>query len=200
MHASFTCLRTCQLYEACRFMPVFATIGPTQVNSHTARIKVEYRDADQLRAACLALGWEWLGNGRHRLYAEDVSGLGFKIPGWTYPCVVTPSGQLAYDDFNGVWGNVADLDKLRAAYAFAAAEQRAQELGWQTERTDAGLLIYHPQGGTLTVDQTGTVATTGFTGHACHEARETLGISVDPSSIVATVEACKTQAQIELPQ
>jgi hypothetical protein len=181
-------------------MPVFQAIGPTRVNSHTAKIKVDYTDPDQLRAACAALGWEWMGRGKHHLFEAPVDGLGFKPTGWVFPCVVSPDGQLHYDDYRGQWGNVADLEKLRASYAFAAAEQRAQELGWLTERTDSGLLIYHPQGGTLTIDQTGTVATNGFTGHACHEAREALGISVEERTVTATAEASAAQARIELPE
>ncbi len=93
----------------------------------------------------------------------------------------------------------ANCSKLVEAYQFGVVEQAAKELGWQSERTQAGLVVYSPAGGTVTVTPSGTVETAGFVGNACHEARTQLGIMVDENSIQATVEGACAVATVGLP-
>lgn len=196
---SFDCPRTCPNYSErwCRFRPVLDQIGPVKVDSHTARIEVEMKNAEALKTAVEAIGGKWLGQGKHRLYGGQSTGYGFTLPGWQYPLVLEEGGRLAYDDFNGSWGNVKDLDRLKGSYAVGMAEHAARLHGWNVEKTNAGVVIHHPSGGTLTVNAQGILETAGFIGAACHEARETLGLpTVD---IVNTTEgnqtACKVQTR-----
>jgi len=163
------------------------------VNSHTARIRVDYSDPAMLQAAVTALGGIWLGSGVHRLYEGDIAGIGFTLPGWLYPVVLQENGELAYDDFNGVWGNPADLQRLQVAYTVATAERAALVQGWQCERTEAGLTIYHPSGGTLTV-AAGTVDANGFQGQGCHDAILALGMRLE--SLQSKPEYAQTAAQV----
>ena len=85
--------------------------------SHTSTIKTEYTDADVLQESCKQLGWTWLGRAKHELYSSSDIGLGIQIPGWSYPVIVTDAGQLRYDDYNGRWGDVKQLDELKQRYA-----------------------------------------------------------------------------------
>lgn len=194
----FDCPRTCPLFKErwCRFRPITDQLGPVRVNSHTARIKVDYADSDMLKAAVAALGGTWLGHGSHRLFDGDAIGHGFTIPGWRYPIVWQDSGELAYDDFNGAWGNVADLERLKSAYALATAERAAQAQGWQCERTQDGLTIYHPSGGTLTVTCS-AIDANGFQGQGCHDAMLALGLSLD--GLQAKPEHARVAAQVMQP-
>jgi len=197
MHLPFTCLRTCPLAgdRWCRFRAVTDQIGSVLVDSHTARIKVEYADAASLQAAVAALGGTWLGHGNHRLFEGQAMGHGFTLPGWQYP-IVLQDGELSYDDYSGAWGNVADLERLKVAYTIAKAEQAALMQGWQCERTQDGLTIYHPAGGTLAI-KSGTIDANGFQGQGCHEAILALGLPLQ--DLQSKPEFAQTTARIALP-
>ncbi len=174
---SFSCPRSCPAAGErwCRFRPVLDVLGSVQVDSHTARVSVEYRDPDILERAVLSLGWTWIGHGTHKLFeSTPIVGQAFKIPGWNYP-VVLAGGELHHDTFNGSWGNVADLERLTPAYAEAAIEQAAIAQGWQCERTAEGLTVYHPGGGRLTYSA-GQLEAHEFHGVGCHEAMLQLGL------------------------
>ncbi len=197
--SNFTCPRTCPLVGAfwCRFRPVLDQIGPVRVHSHTATVKVDFADPDALRAAVLAMGGKWLGEGMHRLFSTQHTGLGFTLPGWSYALVAEKAGTLAYDDFNGHWGNPADLERLKAEYAVSKAETAALALGWQCERTAEGLTVYHPSGGHLTV--TGATAEAhGFHGQGCHDALLSLGLNLQ--GLEAKPEFTQVAAEIQIPR
>jgi hypothetical protein len=140
--------------------------------SHTVTVQIEFRNKDALVAAVQRLGWRVLGEGTHGLFSTSESGLGIQIPGWRYPIVIKGDGTIALDDYNGQWGNRADIEKLRAEYALEAARLAAEAQGWYCERVDGKLVIYHPDGGTITVDATGAVDASGFMGASCAKATE----------------------------
>jgi hypothetical protein len=127
-------------------------------------------DPRALKAAVEAMGGQFLGEGQYKLYSSSEIGLGFRLPGWTYPCICRSDGTLAYDDYNGAWGNVNDLQRLKGAYAIEAARLAAQDLGWYTELHGDELVIHHPDGGTLTVSPNGTVDAACFLGRDCASA------------------------------
>jgi len=164
-------------------MPVLST--RRVVTSHTSTVRIELRDDRALKAAVEALGGQFLGQGQYKLYSSQEAGVGFRLPGWTYPLVSRADGSLAYDDFNGHWGNVADLERLKGAYAIEAARLAAHELGWYTELHGEDLVIHHPDGGTLTVTPDGIVDAACFLGRDCTAAaapiEAALGKKVDTS-------------------
>ena len=146
--------------------------------SHTAQIAADYADETALAAAVKAIGGHLGGRGEHRLYSSRETGLAIVLPGWSYPIVVRADNTLAYDDYHGTWGNVADLDRLHEEYSWALTEIAAQAQGWQTERTVDGVVVYHPSGATITV--TGEkVDLQGFTGGACIEAMRQLALPTE---------------------
>ena len=177
----FDCPRSCPQYEQrdeCRFNALFAKLGPGVVTSHTTTIKAEFRDHDRLGGAVVALGGKVLGMGTHKLYSESKTGFGFTLPGWSYPICCQSDGTLAFDNFQGRWGNVADLERLKGEYVIHTAEQSAMAQGWMTERLEGSLLIHHPNGGTMTVTANGAEAN-GFQGVGCHEALMSLNLPMD---------------------
>lgn len=156
--------------------------------SHTAKIKVEYRDADAFRAACEACGYTWIGEGRHGFYRYNptdgfADGLGFKIPGWSYPAVLTADGTLAFDDSSRMHygrtadkdGKIPEFDALARRYALEAARNAATAQGWYSEMQGDQLVIYHPDNGTLTVTADGKVDANSFTGPTCADAVSLIG-------------------------
>jgi hypothetical protein len=179
----FDCERTCRFREACRFSPALSTLR--LVHSHTSVVAIELRDGRALKAAVEALGGTFVGQGEYKLYSSKETGTGFRLPGWHFPLVSRADGSLAYDDYNGAWGNVSDLQRLKGMYAIEAARLAAQDLGWYTELHGADLVIHHPDGGTLTVTPDGTVDAACFLGRDCTAAaapiEAALGRKVDTS-------------------
>lgn len=179
---AFTCPRTCPLVNSrwCRFRPALDSLGPHRVNSHTVTVKVEYRDMEALRRAVEGLGGTWIGIGTHALYSgHTATGVGFRLPDWRYPLALQADGVLAYDNFNGHWGDPAALDRLKAEYTMAVCEQSATAQGWLCERSATGeLLIHHPDGGTMTVNAAGVIDAAGFVGAACHDAIMSMGLPI----------------------
>ena len=135
--------------------------------SHTTKVKVEYLNLDALRAAVEAIGGSWIGHGTHHIFSGNYEGTGFQLPGWHYPCILQDGGTLAYDNYNGAWGSADVLGRLNSEYALQAAEAAARSQGWYCERQGAALSIYHPDGGTITVDAAGAVDASMFLGADC---------------------------------
>ena len=107
--------------------------------SHIVTIQTRMRSREALDAACRRLGLEEPADGSYRRQVYDgtgdsdgmtrVSGTLVKLPGWLYPVAVQPDGTAMYDDYNGQWGNVAELHKLLQAYAVEAAKIQARRTG-----------------------------------------------------------------------
>jgi hypothetical protein len=208
---NFDCPRTCPRFERvdrCRFVPLIRLIGGVgSVNSHTVKVRVEFSNAAALAAAVAALGGEFIGCGEFELFERErggnrqkIAGLGFRLPGWNYPLIAQPGGDLAFDNFEGYWGNIADLDRLRAEYAAAAAVQAAAALGWAAERLPAGgVRVFHPAGGFLDVDAAGGVDANGFGGVGCHSAAAELAAAIGkPIEFQAKAEFYQTNQAINV--
>lgn len=145
--------------------------------SHTISVKVEIKDKHALAAAVERLGGRVLGEGTHALYQGSVQGFGLILPDWKYPIVLDEAGNLAYDDYGGRWGDAADIQRLTDGYAIEAAVSAAQSQGWYVERHDDRAIVYHPDGGTLTVTADGVTAS-GFSGGGCQQPTELLGAAM----------------------
>ncbi|MCS7135340.1 MAG: hypothetical protein NZ893_02790, partial [Candidatus Aenigmarchaeota archaeon] len=81
--------------------------------SHTMNIKIELHDRQALEAACQRLGLK-MEEGEFKLYSSVEKGIGVWLPGWKYPVVIKNDGTIAYDNYDGQWGDIAELNKLRA--------------------------------------------------------------------------------------
>ncbi len=98
--------------------------------SHTVTIKTEIRDAAAVRAACDRLRLPAPVQGKTELYDREVEGLAVQLPDWNYPVVANvASGELAYDNMNGYWGDAKELDRLLQAYAAEKVKIEARRKG-----------------------------------------------------------------------
>lgn len=98
--------------------------------SHIVSIQTRIKDSGALAAACRRLGWPEPQSGTAQLYTGEASGLIVRLPGWRYPAVVdTDSGNIRFDNFEGLWGEPAELDKLLQAYAVEKARIEARRAG-----------------------------------------------------------------------
>jgi hypothetical protein len=99
--------------------------------SHTVRIVTQVRDAVAVAAAATRLELPAPETGTFALYASEATGLAVRLPGWRYPLVCQlASGELAFDTFEGAWGERAQLDRFLQAYAIEKTRLEARRSGY----------------------------------------------------------------------
>jgi hypothetical protein len=100
--------------------------------SHIVTVKTEVRDHAAISAACRRLQLPPPITGTAQLFSGEVSGLIFRLPDWTYPADFdTTTGQVHYDNFNGAWGDQAQLDRFLQIYAVERTRIEARKKGHQ---------------------------------------------------------------------
>jgi len=98
--------------------------------SHIVEIKTEVRDAHAVSYACHRLRLPPPVEGTHRLFADEVSGLGVQLTDWRYPAVCQlDTGQIRFDNYGGRWGEQQHLDRFIQAYAVEKAKIEARRRG-----------------------------------------------------------------------
>lgn len=103
--------------------------------SHTVTVKADVKSKQAIAAACQRLGLAAPVEGKHTLYqrSETIDGVAVQLPNWQYPVVFnTETGAVAYDNYNGHWGNMAEYEKFMQAYAVCRATQEASLQGYMT--------------------------------------------------------------------
>lgn len=105
--------------------------------SHTMNVNIEMHDMEALRNTLKRLGLT-MKEGKFELYSSTEEGIGVKLPGWKYPIVIKENGQVAYDNYNGRWGKIEELNKLKAYYGLEKAKIEARKKGYSVfESVDA---------------------------------------------------------------
>ena len=100
--------------------------------SHVVSIKTEVRDHAAISAACRRLQLPPPIAGTAQLFSVEVSGLIVRLPDWAYPAVIdTTTGQVHYDNYNGAWGDQAELDRFIQIYSVEKARIEARKKGHQ---------------------------------------------------------------------
>jgi len=98
--------------------------------SHIVTVSTLMKDERAIQRACKVLKMEPATHGTFEVYSRNVKGLGFKLPGWDEMCVVDlKEGKLHYDNFNGHWGDIAELHRFQQRYSLEAAKQVAEDSG-----------------------------------------------------------------------
>lgn len=98
--------------------------------SHIVTIETEVRDAAAVAAACRWLGLAEPTHGTAELFSGEATGLLVQLPGWKYPVVCqTKTGQVAFDNYGGRWGEQEKLDRFLQAYAVEEAKLEASKEG-----------------------------------------------------------------------
>jgi hypothetical protein len=98
--------------------------------SHIVSIKTEIRDVQAVAEACRRLGLPAPVTGTAKLYSGRANGLLVRLPNWRYPVVCDlPTGQVRFDNFNGMWGDQKQLDRLLQIYAVEKARIEARKRG-----------------------------------------------------------------------
>lgn len=120
--------------------------------SHIVQIQTQIRDAEAVHAACRRLGLPAAVQGSTELFSGSVTGLAVQLPGWHYPAVCQlDTGQVKFDNYQGLWGDEKELHKFLQAYAVERTRIEARKKGYTvTEQalTDGSVkLTIHVAGG-----------------------------------------------------
>lgn len=102
--------------------------------SHTMNIQIELHDREALLAACERLGLK-VEEGVFKLYSSTEEGIGVYLPNWKYPVVIKENGTIAYDNYNGQWGRIEELNRLKAFYGLEKAKIEARKKGYSFYET-----------------------------------------------------------------
>ena len=98
--------------------------------SHIVQIQTEIRDSVAIHAACQRLQLPPPVQGEFQLFNSTASGWAIQLPRWRYPVVCdVKTAQLAYDNFEGRWGDHAELDRFLQGYAVEKAKLEARKQG-----------------------------------------------------------------------
>jgi len=113
--------------------------------SHIVTIETRVHDSAALTAACRRLGLADPIYGSVRLFSADATGLSVKLPGWQYPIVVDAAeGSIKYDNYEGRWGDPAELGRLLQIYAVEKAKLEARKKGYSVSeqtRQDGSIVL-----------------------------------------------------------
>ena len=99
--------------------------------SHIVSITTEIRDVEALRASCKRLRLNPPVQATARLFSSEATGQCVRLPEWRYPVVCElESGQVRYDNYNGLWGDQSRLDQLMQAYAVEMSKLEVRRQGY----------------------------------------------------------------------
>jgi hypothetical protein len=70
-------------------------------------------------------------SGTFNLFAgQEATGLAIQLPGWRFPIVVdTAKAEIAFDNFQGRWGDQQHLDRFLQIYTVEKAKLEARKQG-----------------------------------------------------------------------
>lgn len=98
--------------------------------SHIVTISTRITNHAAVAAACRRLLLTEPAHGTAKLYSGEATGLLVQLPGWRYPAVIdTQTGSIAYDTFDGEWGEERELRRFLQAYAVEAVRLQARQRG-----------------------------------------------------------------------
>ena len=98
--------------------------------SHIVQIRTEIRDPAAIHAACQRLQLPPPVQGKTRLFSSTATGWAVQLPRWRYPVVCNvKTAQLSFDNFEGRWGDRAELNRFLQGYAVEKAKLEARKQG-----------------------------------------------------------------------
>jgi hypothetical protein len=98
--------------------------------SHIVQIQTEIRDPVAIRAACGRLALPEPVFGETELFSSSAVGWAVRLPEWRYPVVCdVVTAKIAFDNFEGRWGDPKQLDRFFQGYAVEKARIEARRRG-----------------------------------------------------------------------
>ena len=96
---------------------------------------------DIVRLAAVRCNATILGRGQFTVYSSTIAGFGVKFPNWRFPLVIDlDNGEIHYDNYEGSWGDIAELSQFKQAYTAELVRDAAKKMGHSVTEsvTDTG--------------------------------------------------------------
>ena len=101
-----------------------------QAMSHIVSIQTEIRDPVAIRSACGRLRLPEPVFGATKLFSSSATGWAVQLPEWRYPVVCdVATAKIAFDNYEGRWGEQKQLDRFLQGYAVEKAKIEARKKG-----------------------------------------------------------------------
>ncbi|QDV20668.1 hypothetical protein Pan153_53440 [Gimesia panareensis] len=98
--------------------------------SHIVQIQTEIRDPVAIHGACQRLKLPPPVQGEFQLFNSTAAGWAVQLRNWRYLIVCNvKTAQLAFDNFEGRWGDRRELDHFLQGYAVEKAKLEARKQG-----------------------------------------------------------------------
>lgn len=98
--------------------------------SHIVEIETEIRDPVAIQAACQRLSLPEPVFGEVKLFSTSATGWAVRLPDWRYPVVFdVNTAKIAYDNYEGRWGDLKQLHRFQQSYAVEKAKLEARKKG-----------------------------------------------------------------------
>ena len=92
------------------------------------KIQTKVRDPAAIRAACDRLHLPEPVFGEVQLFSSRATGWAVQLPEWRYPIVCdVATANIAYDNYQGHWGELQELDRFLQSYAVEKAKIEARQ-------------------------------------------------------------------------
>ena len=98
--------------------------------SHIVEIETEIRDPVAIQAACQRLKLPEPVFGEVKLFTTSATGWAVRLPDRRYPVVCdVNTAKIAYDNYEGRWGDLRQLHRFQLSYAVEKAKLEARRKG-----------------------------------------------------------------------
>lgn len=98
--------------------------------SQTVKLKVMMTNFEAIRRACVRMDVEEPNKGSERLWdGRSRVGTIVRLPGWKFPVVISETGEAVFDNHNGHWGDISQLDRLSQFYVVENTRIEAENTG-----------------------------------------------------------------------
>ena len=99
--------------------------------SHVVKIETQIRDVNAIRQSCVHMRLEPPVHGTFELYNSTETGWAVSLRNWKFPVVCkVESGEVAYDNYSGRWGDQNRLNEFFQRYAAEKAAIEARRQGY----------------------------------------------------------------------
>ena len=104
--------------------------------SHSIAAELRCPNVEIVERTIAIMGLRRVAGERHTLFdGRKVEGIGFELPNWRKMVAIDRAGVPHYDNYNGSWGDIAELDKFLQTYAVEDAMQQAALNGFSVAQT-----------------------------------------------------------------
>lgn len=107
--------------------------------SHCTTIDVKCKDVTIIKKVCKKLNLPFTENKITHFYdGKNAIGTEVKLPNWEYPININSTGEIVFDNYNGNWGSIKELNLFKQHYAVEKTKMIAIKNGYTFQEKQVG--------------------------------------------------------------